>query len=337
MRRVALLLALLLTSCADWQRRPTFPESATGLPVLQEQAILGVSERGACVAQLILADGAPAELTLLVFESPRGSGTDSLSSRTIDAAPPAVAREVAQRILADGKRLLPLLRRAVASSWPAAIDHAEALGFTQAAETPSEPGRRRWALPGANGVPLSMRSLDLDGATGLALGEAPQGEASGDEVELTRMPLSGEPVSPGVWIQGGTVWLLAGSVRGGTNVEPLHRTVGVRRASLLRGEAELHNLHGLADYSTGELDAARREFDRALTADDAFVDALYNAASVAALTDRMDDALSLLKRAAVADPKRVQVLGRDDDDLRVLRKRPDVRALLGLVRMPPGE
>jgi hypothetical protein len=31
----------------------------------------------------------------------------------------------------------------------------------------------------------------------------------------------------------------------------------------------------------------------------------------------------------------VQVLGRDDDDLKVLRRRPEVRALLGMKRAPP--
>jgi hypothetical protein len=66
------------------------------------------------------------------------------------------------------------------------------------------------------------------------------------------------------------------------------------------------------------------------------VDGLYNAASAAALSDRAEDAVALLRRAAAIDPGRVQVLGRNDEDLRVLRKRPDVRALLGLKR-PPRE
>ena len=37
------------------------------------------------------------------------------------------------------------------------------------------------------------------------------------------------------------------------------------------------------------------------------------------------------------DPRRVQVMGRDDEDLKVLRKRPDVRALLGMKRPPPSD
>jgi tetratricopeptide (TPR) repeat protein len=111
--------------------------------------------------------------------------------------------------------------------------------------------------------------------------------------------------------------------------------VGLRRGSLARGEAELHNAHGYSDYAAGELDAASREFDRAIAADPRFVDALYNAATTAALAGRPAEAVAYLRRAVEVDPRRVQVLGRDDDDLRVLRRRPDVQALLGLKRPPP--
>ena len=110
----------------------------------------------------------------------------------------------------------------------------------------------------------------------------------------------------------------------------------MRRGSIARGEAQLHNGHGLADYAAGDLDAARREFDRAIAADAGFVDSLYNAASAAALSDRAEEAVALLRRAVAVDAARVQVLGRNDDDLKVLRKRADVRALLGLHR-PPRE
>jgi Flp pilus assembly protein TadD len=111
--------------------------------------------------------------------------------------------------------------------------------------------------------------------------------------------------------------------------------VGLRRASLARGESQIHNAHGYSDYSAGDLDAARREFDRAIAADPRFVDPLYNAASTAALADRPDDAVAYLRRAVEVDARRVQVLGRNDVDLKVLRRRPDVRALLGLKRLPP--
>src|SRR5205085_12216955 len=145
--------------------------------------------------------------------------------------------------------------------------------------------------------------------------------------ELARMPLAGAAVSPELWIQKDAVWLLAGSFSGGIGSDPLHRAVGLRRGSLSRGEAQLHNTHGLADYAAGDLDAARREFDRAIAADPSFVDSLYNAAAAAALSDRIEQAVAFLKRAVAVDPGRVQVLGRTDEDLRILRKRADVRAL----------
>jgi tetratricopeptide (TPR) repeat protein len=153
-------------------------------------------------------------------------------------------------------------------------------------------------------------------------------------VELARVPLSGVPVAPEIWVQAGVVWLLSGSL---LPADPLHRSVGVRRGSIPRGEARLHNGHGLADYAAGDLDAARREFDRAIAADPGFVDGLYNAASAAALSDRIEDAVALLRRAAAVDAGRVQVLGRNDEDLKVLRRRADVRALLGLRRPPPED
>src|SRR5207245_2829539 len=95
----------------------------------------------------------------------------------------------------------------------------------------------------------------------LSLSEYPGGSPAGDEVELARMPLAGAAVSPELWIQKDAVWLLAGSFAGGKGTDPLHRALGVRRASLSRGEAQLHNTHGLADYAAGDLDSARREFD----------------------------------------------------------------------------
>jgi tetratricopeptide (TPR) repeat protein len=196
-------------------------------------------------------------------------------------------------------------------------------------------------VTGATGLPLLV--LLATAAEGdaqlLLLAEEPGGQpgnqpGTGDEVEVCRLPLAGEPIPAVVWLEGSTAWMLAGSVRGGAEGEPLHRTVALRRGGVRRAEAELHNLHGLADYGAGELDAARREFERAIAADGRFVDALYNAASVASLSDRHEEAVALLRRAAAEDPRRVQVLGRRDEDLRPLRSRSDVRALLGLQQAP---
>ncbi len=328
-----LLPFALLLACAERSLPPTFPEQAAGRPVVAEQAILGLSDGGsAAVARLIDAEGARPELTLSLLDGAGGS------SRAVLTAPERVARAVAQRVRAAGHRPTPILAAALVSDWPEAAARAAELGFLPRLPAPPEPGRRRWLVAGTaetGSLPLALRLVESGSdprALVLLLSERPSGEAAGDEIELTRMTLAGVAVAPELWIQNGVAWLLSGSALSG---EPLHRAVGVRRGSLIRGEAQLHNAHGLADYAAGDLDAARREFDRAIAADPRFADGLYNAAAAAALSDRTEEAVALLRRAAEIDPDRVQVLGRNDDDLRILRRRADVRALLGLRRPPP--
>jgi len=327
-------LSLVLAGCADGRARPTFPIDAAGQDLLEEQALLGFNAAGdALVAQLVAAEGSTPVLQLLAF------ARDGGPSQRLAVAPEGIARAVAGRLLRDGARPEPLLAAALGALWPEAPGAMSAAGFSPAPPATPDPGMGRWPVRGAGLLPLALRiAAPLSGppAALLMLAEAPGRAMDNEEVELTRMPLVGTQVPPLLWISGSNAWLIAGSVLA-VRGEPLHRSVGVRRASLGRGEAMLHNQHGLADYGAGELDAARREFDRALLADPRFVDALYNAASVAALEDRPEAAVALLQRAAAEDSRRVQVLGRDDDDLKNLRKRPDVRALLGLVRMPPGE
>ena len=325
MRRLALAGCLL--ACAEWRLPPTFPRQAAGRPVIHEQALLGISDAGdVAVAQLLDADGQEPGLALLRFD--RGGGP----TRTLLAAPPERATAVAGRLRASGPQPVPLLAVLVAAEWPDGLAKAAELGYARRPPADPEPGRARWRVNGAREAGALPLSLGLVEVTRPAPAMALVLSDDADEVELARMPLAGAPLRPELWIQGGIVWLLAGSVLPG---EPLHRAVGVRRGSLARGEAELHNLHGLANYAAGELDAARREFARAIAADPLYVEALYNAASTAALSDRAEEAVALLRRAAAVDPARVQVLGRNDEDLKSLRRRPDVRALLGLHRLPP--
>ena len=332
MRRFLLVTfagAACLFGCADYRQKPTFPENAAHKPVLNEQAILGISgSADALVAQLIDADGEPAQLKLSLFDAHGGPSKDVLE------APPDTAKAVSAKLRRNGQQPLPLLEPALRAQWPEAFVEAQKLGFLPHPQALPEPGLRRFATTGvaANGsLPMLLRLEEVDGsppALALILSE----KVGGADLELTRMTLSGESVTPQLFVQNGVAWLVSGSYRDGA---PLHRTVGVRRGLLGRGEAELHNLHGLTDYSAGDLDAARREFARAVAADDTFVDSLYNAAAVAALADDEASALAWLKRAAAADPARVQVLGRNDEDLRQLRKRKDVQGLLGLHRPPP--
>lgn len=327
--------AVLSPACAEQRLPPTFPLGAADQPVIQEQALLGLSPQGdAAAVQLVAAEGNAPELTLLVFDHKGGP------TRVAGKASLKVARAVAARVLTLGDRPASVLPGVLALEWPEVQAMVADLGFVQKPPAVPEPGRRRWELTGADAtgsLPLSVRIAEVGDSPrsiALLLSARPGGLTGGDEVELARMPLSGRAITAEVWIEAGTAWLVAGSV---DSTRPLHRAVGLRRGSVFRGEAELHNAHGLADYAAGELDAAAREFDRAIAADDTFVDGFYNAASAAALSDRMSDAVDFLRSAVHLDPARVQVLGRDDDDLALLRRRPDVRALLGLRRPPPDD
>ncbi len=328
---LCLLLLAMHSGCSDARVRPTFPVAAAQQPVIAEQALLGLSDSGdALAAELLFAEG-NAHLSLLVLDAAGGP------SRTLSVAPDEIARAVAAQIEAQGSRLAPLLGTLVVSLWPAPVAAARDSYPSLPPNPPASEGLR-WTLRGVGALPLNLRlSSTASGPASLLLllSGSPDGVSDGDEAQLAELPLSGAQVEPQLWMQSGIAWLLAGSVRAGRG--PLHRMVGLRRASLTRGEAVLHNQHGLADYGAGELTSAKREFERALEADPRFVDALYNAASVAALESRADDAVALLRRAAEEDRRRVQVLGRNDTDLRGLRQRPDVREILGLARLPPGE
>jgi tetratricopeptide (TPR) repeat protein len=189
--------------------------------------------------------------------------------------------------------------------------------------------------PEAGGIPLLLHVGIADSdprSFVLLLGVAPGAEPWPGEEQLATQPISGTPVAGAVWMAVDAVWLLSGSIADG---EPLRRAVGLRRGSLRRGEAQLHNAHGLALRRAGDLPGAEREFERAAAADARFFDALYNAASVAAGSGRDEAAMALLRRAARVDRRRLEVLGRDDESLARLRSRPDLRELLGMKRPPP--
>jgi tetratricopeptide (TPR) repeat protein len=327
MRRLALVGCLF--ACAEWRMAPTFPEQAAGRPVIHEQAVLGLSAAGdLAAAQFLDADGEAPRLTLLAF------GRGGEPTRTLLEAPPERAMAVALRLRTTGHQPTPLLGTLVALEWPDAIARAAQLGYAPRAPEKPAPDGATWRVTGvreAGALPLAIRASQVAEpapAVALLLSDL----VPGFEVELARMPVAGAPFAPELWVQAGVVWLLAGSVMAG---EPLHRAVGVRLASLPRGEARLHDLHGLAALAASELEAARREFGWAIAADPTYAEGLYDAAVTAATAGRVEEAVDLLRRAAALDPIRVQVRGRNDEALAALRRRGDVRALLGMHRLPP--
>lgn len=341
MRRVVFLACLL--ACADYRQKPTFPQGAAHRAVVNEQALLGLSAGGdALAAQLVDADGEPPQLWLAVFDA-RGAPTRKVLQASDDLAA-AISTQLEQQ----GEAPAPLLERLVRTGWPEAVEKARALGFFEEPEAGS--GRRDSVLAGTARDSVAAHGWDLAfaGKAGkfvlrvaddrgpprmlvLVLSDERDAPAA-SEVEVARMPLAGEAVEPQIYLHGGVAWMLSGSYRKGAQ---LHRAVGLRRADLRRGEAQIDNLRGLDAAGEGDLDGARGEFERGIEADPTYADVLYNAASTAALMNDDVAAVGFLVRAAAADPARVQVLGRSDKNLRELRKRKDVRELLGERRPPP--
>ena len=327
-RLVAMAGSACLLACAEWRLPSTFPRDAAQFPVIHEQALRGLSGEGAAVAELVDADGIEPQLALRIFDARSGTG------RTELVAPPQLARAVADELRSRGTSTAALLQAAAPRLWPEAVQRARSMGFhSRPAEAPDQV-LGIFAVAGVTSlgsIPLALRLDDArPGVLALTISDRAAGER-GDGIELLLSPIAGDRIAPQLFIDGATLWLLSGSVLPG---EPLHRSVGLRHVSLRRAEAMLHNAHGIADDGAGELERARREFDRAATADPRFVDALYNGASAAARAHDEEKAVALLRRAAEADGARVQVLGRGDEALKALRSRADVRALLGLRRPP---
>ena len=309
--------------------RPLTAPYVAAAPLVQEQALVGLDPEGnAAALQLVEAEGMPPSLTLWRLDRDGGP------SRLLLAAPGEVASGVAATVREGGRTQSPLLLEASKTPWPDAFARAHALGFESLLPDVPEAGSHRYPIAAPGDLACVLRTAHLDGdppSFVVLLGEV--GVDASEEVEIARQPTAGDPFEGGLFIRNSTAWLLSGSVGGG---DPLRRTIALRRGSIARGAAQILLAHGRAERAKGNLDSARLFFGRAVTADPRFVDALYAAAAVEAVSGRTDAAVSLLRRAADVDRRRVQVLGRDDEDLVSLRNRQDVRKLLGLPSSPAG-
>jgi hypothetical protein len=322
----------LVAACADWQRPPLTAPYRADEPLVQEQALVGLARDGSAAAvQLIDAEGTPPRLELLLFDAAGGP------TQHVRAAPELIASSVARRMRSEGHKPVPLLGSVVQQEWPEVLASTAQQGF--AASEPILPDLSRAVqvkgAPEAGAIALLLHVGIADSEPRsfvLLLGVVPGAEPCSAEEQLATQPISGTAVPGAVWMAADTAWLLSGSIADG---EPLRRAVGLRRGSLRRGEAQLHNAHGLALRRARDLPGAEREFERAAAADSRFFDAIYNAASLAADSGRDEAAMALLRRAAQVDRRRLEVLGRDDESLARLRSRADMRELLGMKRPPP--
>jgi tetratricopeptide (TPR) repeat protein len=307
--------------------RPLSAPYSASAPLIQEQALLGIDAEGnAAALQLVEAEGMPPSLTL--FRLDRDGGP----SRVLLAAPADVAGQVAAVVREAGHRAEPLLADAAKGPFADAFARANALGFEALAPEAAQPGTHDYRISTMAFAGFLRTTLAGDDppAFVVQLGE----EGTGPErVEIARQPVAGEPFEVGLWVRGSVAWLLSGSIGKG---DPLRRTLALRRGSIAHGISELHLGRAREDRKKARLESARAELAKAIAADPRFVDALYAAAAAEAVSGSPDAAVSLLRRAAQVDARRVQVLGRDDQDLVSLRGRPDVRKLLGLPRLPDG-
>jgi hypothetical protein len=304
----------------------TAPYSASA-PLIQEQALLGLDAGGnAAALQLVEAEGMPPSLTLFRLDGEGGP------SRVLLTAPDEVAARVAAAVREAGHQARPLLYDAAKGPFVEAFARANALGFERILPGVPQPGTREYRVA-AGGFAGSLRTALVDGDPPAFLVLLGEDGAGPDQVEIARQPLAGVPFEVGLWTGGSVAWLLSGSIAKG---DPLRRTLALRRGSIGHGVARIHLTRARADRAKGNVDGARAELARAIAAAPRFVDALYAAAAAEAVSGRPEAAVSLLRRAAEVDARRVQVLGRDDEDLVSLRGRQDVRKLLGLPRPPAG-
>ncbi|MFL5409345.1 MAG: tetratricopeptide repeat protein [Myxococcales bacterium] len=326
MRKSALLI--LCAACSEWRMRPLTAPYVAAAPLVQEQALVGLDPDGNVAAlQLVEAEGMPPSLELWRLDRDGGP------SRLLLAAAGDVAAGVAAAVRERGRTRSPLLLEAAKRPWADAFARANALGFESLLPDVSDARSHGYLVAAPGDLPCVLRTVHTGGDPPSYVVLLAEAAGSGDEVEIARQPTAGDPAVGGVWIRNSTAWLLSGSVGRG---DPLRRTIALRRGSIARGAAEILLAHGRAERAKGDLDSARLSLGRAVTADPRFVDALYAAAALDAVSGRPDAAVSLLRRAAEVDRRRVQVLGRDDADLVSLRNRQDVRKLLGLPSAPAG-
>jgi tetratricopeptide (TPR) repeat protein len=308
--------------------RPLTAPYAASAPLVQEQALLGLDAEGnAAALQLIEAEGMAPSLTLWRLDKNGGS------SRLLLTAPSEVAAQVGAAVREAGREQRTLLADAAKGPFVEAFARANALGFESVAPDAPEPATHHYRAPPIGGFAGFLRTRLVDDdpeAFLMLLGEDPRGV---EEVEIARQPVAGTPFEAGLWLRGSVAWLLSGSVGKG---DPLRRTVALRQGSIAHGVARIHFARARRARAKGNVEGARAELGSAIAADPHFVDALYAAAAAEAVSGRAEAAVSLLRRAAEVDARRVQVLGRDDEDLVSLRGRQDVRKLLGLPRPPAG-
>ncbi|MBF0552741.1 MAG: tetratricopeptide repeat protein, partial [Deltaproteobacteria bacterium] len=105
-----------------------------------------------------------------------------------------------------------------------------------------------------------------------------------------------------------------------------------RRALKLESKnPRVHNNLGIVYLKQGDIDAAKMEFDQAITLNPGYADAYYNSACLAVQQRDLREGMSLLRKAASLDPE-VARSARNDPDLKQLRDLPEFKTVVNPTR-----
>ncbi|MBF0497917.1 MAG: tetratricopeptide repeat protein [Deltaproteobacteria bacterium] len=105
-----------------------------------------------------------------------------------------------------------------------------------------------------------------------------------------------------------------------------------RRALKLESKnPRVHNNLGIVYLKQGDIDAAKMEFDQAITLNPGYADAYYNSACLAVQQRDLREGMSLLQKAASLDPE-VARSARNDPDLKPLRELPEFKTVVNPTR-----
>ncbi|MBF0509651.1 MAG: tetratricopeptide repeat protein [Deltaproteobacteria bacterium] len=241
---------------------------------------------------------------------PAGGGTaiDSKANLPASTVPDATGHEPAKR---DTRPEPAIKTGPVSGASPDATPPADHPAATPGGK-PVAPSTPRSAVPA--GTQLYNKALDLE-----ARGETRQAQV------LYRQAVAVDPTLHQALVN------LANLVF--VNQHDQHQAIELYRRALKleSNNPRVHNNLGIVYLKQGDIDAAKMEFDQAITLNPGYADAYYNSACLAVQQSDLREGMSLLQKAASLDPE-VAKSARNDPDLKKLRDLPEFKTVVNPTR-----